>query len=627
MDAHRRELSRDSSVGRQCDHSHKHKAPSRPSDHGHRGAGNLDKSYPRKLCIALVQVVLQQLSQRGMILQASSLADISQHPLMAAQHSKILAGEQPRTQRVPHVVPDHASIAVFYTPSISTIPCSIMQKLATEITLHTLTGAECQVPAHSRFLRYKALSSPIQGGESGGQPGQGPGDDHAQPYKKSRAVLELRFEVVFGLPWSYKGFIERVATMGHPKGMAFRVPEELQLAIDKHLEWNDKQLAKFRYDRCKQWLELARTLEAAEREDRAKRPIHVQQATAEKRLLLTEAILREINYEDVGAVQVLREGATLAGAVADIPAFQKVFKPGLCTVKQLEGEAARRNATILNMTKSSGDPKLDEQLLKETREEVDKGWAQGPFELSALEEGATISRRFPLAQRDKIRLIDDYTVSGVNDSCSSAVKVELHLIDTFAAVLRSYFTRCVDCGADSTLVAKTFDLKSAYRQVPIAAGHLKYGYFSIFNCENGRAEIYRMLTLPFGASHSVYSFLRLARVLYAIAVKGLYLLSTNFYDDYILAAKPSMVVSSENAIQLVFLLTGWIFAKEGSKATVFSAVCKALGVEFNLSRSSEQLAFIANTSRRVEDLSALIDSSLAAGQLSKTEALSLRGKL
>lgn len=45
-----------------------------------------------------------------------------------------------------------------------------------------------------------------------------------------------------------------------------------------------------------------------------------------------------------------------------------------------------------------------------------------------------------------------------------------------------------------------------------------------------------MLTLLFGATRSVYSFLRLARMLYTIAARDLLLLTTNFYDDFMLAS-------------------------------------------------------------------------------------------
>ena len=163
-------------------------------------------------------------------------------------------------------------------------------------------------------------------------------------------------------------------------------------------------------------------------------------------------------------------------------------------------------------------------------------------------------------------------------------KVDLHMVDTFAAVLREFFQRCSEHGKASEILAKTYDLKCAYRQVPIKEDHLQFSYFCIYNCELRGPEVYQLLTFPFGATHSVYSFLRLARLLYTIATRGLHLLTTNFYDDYILASLPGSVESSENAMELIFILTGWPFATDGKKSTMFDKVCKALGVEFNLSR-------------------------------------------
>ena len=80
-----------------------------------------------------------------------------------------------------------------------------------------------------------------------------------------------------------------------------------------------------------------------------------------------------------------------------------------------------------------------------------------------------------------------------------------------------YFEQMTAGGKDASLQAKTYDLKSAYRQIPIRSDHLKYGYFCKINGEKGVVEIYRSRTLPFGAAHIVYNFLRLARMIYFIA--------------------------------------------------------------------------------------------------------------
>ena len=169
-------------------------------------------------------------------------------------------------------------------------------------------------------------------------------------------------------------------------------------------------------------------------------------------------------------------------------------------------------------------------------------------------------------------------------------------------------------------------MESAYGQAPIRADHLKFAYFSVYNCEKDAVEVYRLKTLPFGATHSVYNFLRLARMLYTITVRGLFLLTTNVYDDFILATPPDLKDSAANSMELVFMLTGWLYAKDGKKATTFGPLCKALGVQFDFRKPQDFLMFVANTEARKKEVGDLIESALAGGKLSKPEALVLRGK-
>ena len=185
-------------------------------------------------------------------------------------------------------------------------------------------------------------------------------------------------------------------------------------------------------------------------------------------------------------------------------------------------------------------------------------------------------------------MVDDYSISGVNDSCTIHTKLDLHMLDTFVAVVKLYFESMKQQSGDCTLAAKTCDLKSAYRQIPVKASHRKYAYFCIYNHEVGGVEIYRSMTLPFGTN-----------LLHCIACRGPRLMTTNFYDDFILASHPGLQDSAKSSMELVFLFTGWEFAVEGRKATDFSSVCAALGVEFNLKGSLDGVLEIQNTQSRV----------------------------
>lgn len=106
----------------------------------------------------------------------------------------------------------------------------------------------------------------------------------------------------------------------------------------------------------------------------------------------------------------------------------------------------------------------------------------------------------------------------------------------------------------------------------------------------------------------------------------LYLLTTNFYDDFILASKPGLCESSKNSMEVLFMLTGWLFVREGKKSTAFSSCCKALGVEFDFSRSEERLLAVANTTARKDELIGQIAAALEQGTLGKQECLMLRGR-
>ena len=180
------------------------------------------------------------------------------------------------------------------------------------------------------------------------------------------------------------------------------------------------------------------------------------------------------------------------------------------------------------------------------------------------------------------------------------------MIDALGATVRKNFCSCKDRGRDSPVVGTTFDLKGAYRQVPIHAEHLKYAYFSVYNHTKGCAEIHQLVTLLFGATHSVYCFLRLARMLRSLAARGLYLVNTNLYDDFVMLSRPASAASADQSMELLFLLTGWQYAKEGKKATTFSSVCQALGVEFDFSKSEQRLMLVSNTTQRKQDLVAAI---------------------
>lgn len=155
-------------------------------------ATSLESQYPRKMRIALVQTVLQRAHQQGLVLQAQSMKGIQLHPLLKAQAAQISSGLQPR-KKVPQLVPEFTTTAVFQTDALSRIPCSLLQKLPRPIMLETRDGVTVQVPQAARFLRFSPLSQI-----------KGVGMNAAE-----RGGASEKFQVVFGSPWGYNSFIQQ----------------------------------------------------------------------------------------------------------------------------------------------------------------------------------------------------------------------------------------------------------------------------------------------------------------------------------------------------------------------------------------------------------------------------------
>ena len=309
-----------------CDKTHSHATWRFSTDaEGKRvWATSLESQYPRKLCLALTQCILQQAEKQGLVLLPRSLDDLDSHPLLQTQQSRIAVGLQPHRKKLPQVVPEFSSVVVACISSLTDVPVPLLSKTTHAVTLTPVERQPLVLPPASRFLRFYTPSVSSQGGSSG-ETESATGAD----------LSDFSLRAVFGLPWTPEEFVQRASKAGHPALADTIVPEDLEIAIKRNLCWNDEQMAKYRKDWCKQWLMRAKELDAAERLDRSSRPSHVQFSTQSKRLLLTQEILESIQYQDVEALDLLRDGATLAGDIAKCPIFEEQFKPCLMTCQQL----------------------------------------------------------------------------------------------------------------------------------------------------------------------------------------------------------------------------------------------------------------------------------------------------
>lgn len=159
---------------------------------------------------------------RGVVLQPECLHDLADHPLLTAKQSQVAAGLQPRSAKLPPMMPAFQQSAVFLAQGPSDIPCSLVARLSQDLTLRTEAQQPVVVPKGARFLRGSFVSAISEGGV------KWPQQNHNNK-RKLEVETDWSYRVVFRLPWDCKQFVEKACQLGHPAGRNHAVPKSLQV--------------------------------------------------------------------------------------------------------------------------------------------------------------------------------------------------------------------------------------------------------------------------------------------------------------------------------------------------------------------------------------------------------------
>lgn len=258
--------------------------------------------------------------------------------------------------------------------------------------------------------------------------------------------------------------------------------------------------------------------------------------------------------------------------------------------------------------------------------EVDKGFLRGPIDPDDVPRGGTLTRRFGVHQKDKVRPIDDYKASLVNSAVTQVEVVTLHGVDHIAgmgaAILKAFKT----LGRSESLVGKCWDLAAAYKQIPLSdTAYEMDSYIVVYNPVSKQPEIFQQAVLPFGSVASVTAFLRCAMGLWTIGSKLLKLAWSSYFDDFLSVTTSGLSRHTDICISTFFHLLGWDLSTD--KLVPYSECCKVLGVELNLTQTPSGVFEVRNTQSRVEELTKTIAAVLSDGHLSKADGEKLRGRL
>ena len=411
--------------------------------------------------------------------------------------------------------------------------------------------------------------------------------------------------------------MEEACSVGHPVRTQSLYPDEMRRVV-RH------ELAKERTAEVRRWTFLAEEFKDAEKDMKTSLGQRRCDTLKGKRLLLFDRLLKDSMHGDECLPQDLRSGFDLTGNLPASNVFRPLFRPASVACADLRKVSDLTRDAMVKAISGTGDSELDNALMEATHKEV----AKAPVDLADLPQGATITRRFAVKQKNKVRPIDDCKASGINSSVTQSEQVSIHSIDHIAAMIGMWIRCNEETGCSRGLTAKTWDLADAYKQVPLSdTAYRLDSYLGVFDPVSCEGKVFRQRVLPFGSIASVTAFLRLSNALWALGSRLLSLKWSCYFDDFLSLSESSLERHTDMIISMLFSLLGWKLSEH--KLIPYDSVCKVLGVQLDLREVSLGTALVVNTDERIDELILMqsLDEALKSGVLSRKDTERLRGRL
>lgn len=455
----------------------------------------------------------------------------------------------------------------------------------------------------------------------------------------------------FGIYNTPEQFIRLASFCSHPLDTVNAIPDVLKRNIFEMLTLGCHFRSKKRLEFAKRLVKMKEELIHAEAEFQASLPHHVREVLSGKNVILMKKLLEESSFEDANVADLM-QGVDIVGTAEKSALFDLKVQPAVTTPEFLLMSEKWRRKRLEGKNLLKGEPELSKLLWETTMQEVSEGSLQGPFvSLDDLKttlgvSSVVVNRRFVIIQNGKPRVIDDLKEGGVNLAYTSLDKLVLHDVD-FVSVLLQFLSNTVffaknhnqnqvevtlssqeklvgmlhsDFQGDVKWEMKCFDLAKAYKQVPLSAESRRFAVLFVHHPVTHLPVYFLSKALPFGASSSVFSFTRLSRALWHLAVYHGAMIGGVFFDDFPMIEPPASAKMAKMTFELLLKSLGWKFSQDEAKSQPFSETCDVLGVRFEVGTLTSQAHAVCNKPSRIEKLLSFLADLKKRGCIEKREA-------
>ncbi|CAE7708446.1 slc10a7 [Symbiodinium sp. CCMP2592] len=389
--------------------------------------------------------------------------------------------------------------------------------------------------------------------------------------------------------------LQAAVTSQHPACSLPPLPEALERTVNSLSSRSLSEIHKLRCQRLRSLCDMAKELQEQEDADHSQLQPHMRDILKGKRLRLFDTILQGIGFPDKQLVRDMRSGFRITGWLPDTDTRPSKVVPPVMHRDEVWENRQKHNQQIWSQCKPSADPKLDRELWEQSLKECAQGWATLETGHTQAPENCVLGRRFPVVQGDKTRPIDDLSISSVNSSLGSDEKIVVQPSSSTISLALHIQSRCLSsrrrASQPAGMKGRTFDLKTAFKQLGIATEDLPFAKVSVWNPDAAAPAVLALKALPFGATGSVHGFSRCSLAIWQIAVSLLLLPLTVFFDDY------TSVTVAEDSIAYI------------------------------LPRTPSGFVRVSNTEGRKQEVTATCQRALASGTFSPAECLAFAGRL
>lgn len=222
------------------------------------------------------------------------------------------------------------------------------------------------------------------------------------------AIASEGFRTI-GIHRNPEDFVKDALACKHPSTASDELPPPMLRAIKFTTEHTPEHVGKTRSSVLREMVAKARELTQGEEDLKSSLSARRKEILAPKRMLLFKWLMEKSGSSNTSPFQDTCNGFDLTGTLPESHIFSKKFRPAHLPTETLRGVAKQARFAMLSSVKSSGDHALDLGVYEATLKEQQKGFVVGPIHPDTLPDGATLTRRFGVQQKGKVRPIDDYT--------------------------------------------------------------------------------------------------------------------------------------------------------------------------------------------------------------------------